>query len=101
MMNRAFMRQAQKLQQQLAKVEEELENATVEASVGGGAVAVVMTGKQKLVSIKISPEAVDPEDMSLLEDLVLAAMNEALEKSKELATKRLGSVTGGLNIPGL
>ena len=96
-----LMREARKLQEKLAKAQEELANETVEASVGGGAVSIVMTGHQKVVSVKISPEAVDPEDIGLLEDLVLTAMSEALEKSQELSNKRLGAITGGLKIPGL
>lgn len=100
MMNKAMLRQAQQLQAKLAKAQEELEHATIEASSGGGAVKVVINGQQKLRSIKISPEAVDPKDVGMLEDLVLTALNEALVKSKELAASRISSVTG-VNIPGL
>jgi DNA-binding YbaB/EbfC family protein len=89
------------MQKQLAKIQEELGNETVEASVGGGAVTVVMTGHQKVVSVKIAPEAVDPNDLSMLEDLIIAAVNEAVDKSHELVTKRMGAVTGGFKIPGL
>ena len=85
----------------MAKVQEELSEATVEASAGGGAVTVVVSGQQQICSVKISPEALDPEDVGLLEDLVLAAVNEAINKSKELAAEKLGAITGGLNIPGL
>lgn len=98
-MNKILMRQARQFQQKMEKVQQELEKATVEASSGGGAVTVVMTGQQQLQSVKISPEAA--EDTEMLEDLVLTAMNEALRKSKELAASRLGELTGGLNIPGL
>jgi len=91
----------QQLQARLAKMQEDLGNETVEASVGGGAVTVVMTGHQKVVSVKIAQEAVDPEDVATLEDLVLAAFNEAADKSRELASKRLGALTGGMKIPGL
>lgn len=101
MMNKAFMRQAQKLQQKLAQAEEELEKVTVEGSAGGGAVTVVVTGKQRVTSVRISREAVDPDDLGLLEDLVQAATNEALEKAQGLAASRLGALTGGLKIPGL
>jgi len=94
-----LMRQAQQLQGKLQKIQQELEKATVEASSGGGAVTVVMTGKQQVQSVKISPEAAG--DAEMLEDLVLTAMNEALKKSKELAADRLGALTGGLKIPGL
>ncbi|MFC1925175.1 YbaB/EbfC family nucleoid-associated protein [Chloroflexota bacterium] len=100
-MNKMFMRQAKELQAKLAKAQEELEDATLEASTGGGAVTVTINGHQKVLSVKIAPEAVDPQDVELLEDLVLTAMNEAVSKSQELAQQRLGSLTGGLNIPGL
>lgn len=100
-MNRQYMRQLQKLQNQMDKVQEELAKATVETSAGGGAVKVVITGQQRIESIKISPEAVDPQDVELLEDMVLAAVNDAIEKSQAMATQRLGALTGGLNIPGL
>jgi len=89
------------LQQKLAKIQEELGNEMVEASAGGGAVIVVATGHQKIQSVKISPEVVDPEDVEMLQDLIIAATNEALDKSRELAASRLGAVTGGLKIPGL
>ena len=91
----------QDLQNRLAKIQEDLGKETVEASVGGGAVTVVMTGHQKVVSVKMSAEAVDPEDIGTLEDLVVAAVNEASDKAKELASKRLGALTGGMKIPGL
>lgn len=98
-MNRAFMRQARQLQEKLEKAQEELEHSTVEASSGGGAVTVVVTGHQQVQSVKIAAEAVD--DVEMLEDLVLTAVNEALRKSQELASSRLSKITGGLNIPGL
>ncbi len=98
-MNRIIMRQARQFQEKLEKIQQELEKATVEASSGGGAVTVVMTGQQQVQSVKISPEVVD--DIEMLQDLVLTAMNEAVKKSKELAATRLGALTGGLNIPGL
>ncbi len=101
MNNRAFMRQARDLQAKMMKAQEELNNATVEATAGGGAVTIVMNGQQKIISIKISPEAIDPSDISLLEDLILTAMNDAIQKSQELAQKSFGALTGGLNIPGL
>jgi DNA-binding YbaB/EbfC family protein len=100
-MNRFMMRRAQELGTKLAKVQEELEKATVEASSGGGAVTVVVNGQQKVQSVKISPEVMDAEDMGLVEDLVMAAINEAIAKSQELAQSRLGALTGGLKIPGL
>ena len=100
-MNRQMMRQAQQLQAKLEKTQEELANTTVEASSGGGAVTVVVTGSQEVKSIKISPEVVDAEDVEMLEDLVLSALNEAMRKSQEMAASRLGALTGGLKIPGL
>jgi len=101
MMNKQILKQAQQMQAKLVKAQEELEKTTVEASAGGGAVTAVVTGQQRLVSIKISPDAVDPDDVEMLEDLVLAAVNEGMEKAKELAASQLGAITGGLNIPGL
>jgi DNA-binding YbaB/EbfC family protein len=100
-MNKHLIRQAKELQAKLAKAQEELGNAQVEASAGGGAVTVVIDGHQKVQSVKIAPEAVDLQDIGLLEDLVLAAVNEAIKKSQELAQDRLGELTGGLKIPGL
>lgn len=100
-MNKFIMRQAQELQAKLVKAQQELAQATVEASSGGGAVKVTVNGQQEVQSVKISPEAINPEDAELLEDLVLAAVNEAMTKSKELAAERLGKITGGLKIPGL
>ncbi|MBT9163119.1 MAG: Nucleoid-associated protein [Chloroflexi bacterium] len=100
-MDKGMLKQAQELQAKLIKAQDELEHATVEASSGGGAVTVVVTGQQAIRSIKISPEVVDPDDVELLEDMILAALNEAMEKARGLAAKRLGSLTGGLKIPGL
>ena len=100
-MNRFFMQQAQKLQAKLAKAQEELADITVEASSGGGAVTVTMNGQQKIQSVKISSEVVNPDEIELLEDMVLTAVSEALAKSQEVAAKQLGGLTGGLNIPGL
>ena len=98
-MNRNMMRQAQKLQAQLQKVQEELETLTVEGSAGGGVVKVVMTGKQTVESVAIEPEAA--EDVELLQDLVAAAVNDAFTKTQELAARKMSAVTGGMNIPGL
>ena len=100
-MNRNMMRQAQQLQQRLAKIQEELEQATVEATAGGGMVKAVVTGKQTVAAITIDREAVDPEDVEVLEEMVMAAINEALLKSQELASQKMAAITGGLNIPGL
>ncbi|MCH8090442.1 MAG: YbaB/EbfC family nucleoid-associated protein [Chloroflexi bacterium] len=98
---RRQMKQMQNLQNVLGKAQDELEMKTVEASAGGGAVTVVMTGQQKIKSIKIAPEVVDPEDVEMLQDLVMAAVSEAIDKSQGMASEHLGGLTGGLNIPGL
>ena len=100
-MNKQIMRQVKELQAKMAKVQEELGNTQVEASAGGGAVTVTIDGHQNVQSVKISPDAVDLEDIGLLEDLVLTAVNEAITKSQDMAQERLGALTGGLNIPGL
>lgn len=100
-MNKNILRQAQQLQKRLNEAQEALENESVEASSGGGVVTATVSGKQKLLSIRIDPAAVDPDDVSILEDLVLAAVNEAMDKAQELASRRIGAITGGMNIPGL
>lgn len=100
-MNRSFMRQAQELQAKLAKAQAELAEAIIETSSGGGAVKVTVNGQQQVLSVKISPEAIEPDDVEMLEDLVMTAVNEALTKAQELAAERMGKLTGGLNIPGL
>jgi len=100
-MNKSIIRQAQELQAKLAKAQQELSNTTIEASSGGGAVKVTIDGQQKIQSVKISPEVINPEDVELLEDLVLTAVREAISKSQEAAAKRLGGLTSGLKIPGL
>ncbi|MBA7622217.1 Nucleoid-associated protein [subsurface metagenome] len=100
-MNKFLMQQAQKLQSKLAQAQEELSNITVEASSGGGAVKVTMNGQQKIQSVKILPEVINPDDVELLEDLVLTAVSEAIAKSQEVAAEHLGGLTGGLKIPGL
>ena len=103
-MNRQMRRQMKQmagLQEALAKAQDELEEMTVEASAGGGAITVMMTGQQKIKSIKISPEVVDPEEVDMLEDLVTAAVGEAIEKSQSLASEHMGGLTGGLGLPGL
>ena len=97
----SIMKQAQKIQAQIAKVQEELAQKTIEASAGGGMVKVVVSGKQEVVSIKIEPEVVDAKDMEMLQDLVVAAVNEALRKSQEMVSEEMRKITGGLNIPGL
>jgi len=98
-----LLKQAQQMQAEMAKAQEELKNETVEASAGGGMVKVTMTGDMQLREIKISPEAIDPEDPDLLQDMVTAAVNEALRSAQELASNRMGGITGGLGggMPGL
>jgi DNA-binding YbaB/EbfC family protein len=89
------------MQARLAKVQEQLAEETVEATAGGGAVKVVMTGQQQVRAVTLDPSAVDPEDVEMLQDMIVAAVNEAMAKSQELAQQRLGSLMGGLKIPGL
>ena len=96
-----MMKQAQKLQNKMMKLQEELSSKTIEASSGGGMVKVVANGKQQVVSIDIEKEVVDPEDVEMLQDLVLAAVNDALAKSQEMVSSEMGKLTGGMNIPGL
>ncbi len=97
----SVIKQAQKMQEEMERVQNELEDKTVETTAGGGAVSVVVNGKKELVSIKISPEAVDPEDVETLEDLVMAAVNDGIQKADEMMAEGMSAVTGGLNIPGL
>ena len=97
----AMMKQAQKLQKKMLKTQQELAQKTVEASAGGGMVKVVANGSQKIESIVFEKEVVDPEDIEMLQDLVMAAVNDALNKSQEMVSSEMGKLTGGLNIPGL
>lgn len=101
MMNRKMLKQAQQLQKRMAQMQEELEERTVVASAGGGVVTAVVSGKMHVESITIDPDAVDPEDVELLQDMVLAAVNDGLEKAQEMVGKEMSSLTGGLKIPGL
>lgn len=96
-----MMKQAQKLQEDMQRAQIEAQGKTVDAFVGGGAVQVTVSGKMELLELKIKPEAVDPEDVEMLEDLVKAAVNEGLRKAQEMVSSEMGKVTGGLNIPGL
>lgn len=96
-----MMKQAQQLQAKMMKMQEELAEKTVEASAGGGMVKVVANGKQQIVSIQIEKEVIDPEDVELLQDLVLAAVNDALSKSQQMVSSEMSKLTGGLSIPGL
>jgi len=95
------MAQLQKLQEEMARTQERLAEETVEVTVGGGMVTVVMNGHQKLLSIAIAKEAVDPEDVEMLQDMILAAVNEAIERSQGLAADKMSALTGGLKLPGL
>ena len=95
------VKQLQQMQQRLLKAQEELAKETVEVTAGGGVITVVITGNQIVKSIKINPEAVDPNDVSLLEDLIVAAVNEAVNKSQDLAAKRMGALTGNMRLPGM
>ncbi len=96
-----MMKQAQKLQSKMLKLQEELAEKTVEATAGGGMIKVVATGKQQILSIQIEKEVVDPEDVEMLQDLILAAVNDALAKAQEMVSGEMGKLTGGMNIPGL
>jgi hypothetical protein len=96
-----LQRMAQQMQQEMLRVQGELEEATVDGSAGGGVVSATVTGKQELVSIAIDPSAVDPDDVEMLQDLVVAAVNDALRASKELAEQKMAAVTGGLRLPGM
>ncbi len=100
-MNRNMIQQAQQLQARLAKAQAELANVTLDVSSGGGMVKVTIDGQQNIKSIKIAKEVVNPEDVEMLEDLVLTAVKEAITKSQEAASKQLGALTGGMKIPGL
>ena len=96
-----MMKQAQKLQAKVQRMQEELATKTVETSAGGGMISVVANGAQQIVAIKIEKEVVDPDDVEMLEDLVLAAVNDALAKSQEMVSAEMGKLTGGMKIPGL
>ena len=96
-----MMKQMQKMQKQMEKMQNQLEETEVEASVGGGAVSAKANGKKEILSITIDESVVDPEDVEMLQDLVLAAVNEALRNAEEMMAKEMGKITGGMNIPGL
>ena len=100
-MNKRMLKQAQQLQKNMLKMQQELEGATVEATVGGGAVKAVVSGKMRVESLTIDPEVVSGEDVDMLQDLVQAAINEGLEKAQEMASNRMASLTGGMSLPGL
>ena len=95
-----MMKQAQKMQKEMMRIQEEIEQRTVEASAGGGAITVVVSGKKDIKSIVIKPEVVDPDDVEMLQDLIMAAVNEAIRQADEMVAKEMGKLTGGLNLPG-
>lgn len=96
-----LMKQAQKFQQQMEEMQGELETKKFQASVGGGAVAAVANGKKEIIDIKIKPEVVDPDDVEMLEDLILSACNEALKKAESETANEMRKLTGGMNLPGM
>jgi DNA-binding YbaB/EbfC family protein len=96
-----MMKQAQKLQAKMLKMQEELGDRTVETSAGGGMISVVANGRQQVVSITIDKEVVDPDDVEMLQDLILAAVNDALSKAQEMVSGEMGKLTGGFNLPGM
>jgi hypothetical protein len=96
-----LMKQAQRMQADMARVQDELKFEKVDVSVGGGAVKVVVTGELELASVSIDPAAVDPDDVSMLEDLITAAVNEGIRQAQDVAAKKMAAITGGLNMPGL
>ncbi|MCF8023914.1 MAG: YbaB/EbfC family nucleoid-associated protein [Desulfobacteraceae bacterium] len=96
-----MMKQAQQLQEKMNKLQEEMADKTVEATAGGGMVKAVANGRQQIVSISIEKEVVDPADVEMLQDLIVAAINEALSKSQEMVSEEMNKLTGGMNIPGL
>ena len=94
-----LLKQAQQFQSEMAKMQEELGERTVEASAGGGMVTVVVNGKQELLSVRIDPEVIDPDDQEMLQDLVMAAVNDGLTKAKAMMNEEMGKLTHGLNLP--
>lgn len=96
-----LMKQAQQFQNKMAKLQEELGQKTIEATSGGGMVTVVVNGQQEIVSINIDPEVIDPEDVEMLQDLVLAAVNDGMARAKKMVNDEMGKLTGGLNLPNI
>ncbi len=96
-----MIKQAKKMQEQMEKMQGELQEREVEASAGGGAITARVNGKQEILEIKIKPEVVDPEDIEMLEDLIMAVINEAIKKSQDMVSGEMSKITGGFNIPGL
>jgi len=100
-MDSRMMKQLQQMQQKLVKAQEDLANETVTATAGGGAVTVEMNGHHEVTAVRIDPDAIDPEDVEMLQDMVLTAFNEALQKAQTMAQDKMGAITGGMNIPGM
>ena len=96
-----MIKQAKQVQEHIIKMQEELKEREIETTAGGGAITVRVNGKQELIAIKISPEVVDPDDIEMLEDLVIAAVNEGIRQSQEMVSTEMAKITGGFNIPGL
>ena len=96
-----IMKQAKKIQERIAKIQEEMEKRTVEATAGGGMVSVVINGKNELLSLKFEKEVVNPDDIDMLQDLIMAAVNEGMRKAQEMVSSEMAKVTGGFNIPGM
>ena len=96
-----MLKQVQKMQKQMQQVQEEVEQKELEITAGGGAITVRVNGKRQLLDIEIKPEVVDPDDVEMLQDLIVAAVNEALREADEMVSKEMGKVTGGMNMPGL
>ncbi len=96
-----MLKQAQKMQEQMVKMQEEIETKTFEAAAGGGAVKAIVNGKKELVELTIDPDAVDPEDVEMLQDMIIAAVNECMRSAEEASTSEMSKLTGGINIPGL
>ena len=100
-MNKKMIKKAYQLQKDMVKMQEELENITVESSVGGGVVKAVVTGKLKLQSLEIDPETISNDDVEMLQDLIISAVNDSLEQAQDMVSKQMNNLTGGINIPGL
>ncbi|MDK2823014.1 MAG: nucleoid-associated protein EbfC [Clostridia bacterium] len=96
-----MMKQVQQMQAKMAKLQEELEQKTVEATAGGGVVRVVSNGKNEIVEVEIKPEVLDPDDAEMVQDLIMAACNEALRKAQDMVAEEMGKITGGLKLPGM
>ncbi len=100
-MDQRMLKQLEQMPKKMVKAQEDLANETVTASAGGGAVTVEMNGHHEVKSVKIDPDAIDPQDVEILQDMVLTAFNEALDKAQTMAQEKMGAITGGLNIPGM